>query len=86
MAGFKFLHVPYKGASQILGDVMGGQVQAGIGSYTSLSPLAQAGKLQLIAAGLIVANESAEFFQDYIKSEYEKYGKIVRSIGLEHKL
>jgi tripartite-type tricarboxylate transporter receptor subunit TctC len=41
---------------------------------------------KLTAAGLIVANESAEFFQDYIKSEYEKYGKIVRSIGLEHKL
>lgn len=147
MAGFKFLHVPYKGASQILTDLMGGQVQAGIGSYTSLSPLAQAGKLQLIAvtnhvrvpdrpdlpifadavpgydmrgwfgfiapagtpraivrrlnaeinramqqpdvnakltaAGLIIANESAEFFQDYIKNEYAKYGKLVRDIGLK---
>lgn len=147
MAGFKFLHVPYKGAAQILGDVMGGQVQAGIGSYTSLSPHAQAGKVRLIGvtnhvrvpnnpdlpifadvvpgydmrgwfgfiapagtprdivrrlnaeinramqqpdvnaklttAGLIVANESAEFFQNYIKSEYAKYGKLVRDIGLK---
>jgi tripartite-type tricarboxylate transporter receptor subunit TctC len=150
MAGFKFLHVPYKGAAMIVGDVMGGRVQLGIGSYTSLSPHVDAGKLRLIAvtndvrvpdkpklpifadvvpgydmrgwfgfiapagtppdivkrlnaeinramqqpdvnaklthAGLIVANESADYFQKFIRSEYEKYGKLVRSIGLEHRL
>lgn len=48
MAGFKFLHVPYKGATQIVTDVVGGQVQAGIGSYTSMSPLAQSGRVRLI--------------------------------------
>lgn len=150
MAGFKFLHVPYKGAAMILGDVMAGQVQLGIGSYTSLSPHAETGKLRLIAvtndvrvpnkpnlpifadvvpgydmrgwfgfiapagtppdivkrlnaevnramqqpdvnaklvtAGLLVANESADYFQKFIRSEYDKYGKLVRSIGLEGKL
>ena len=38
---------------------------------------------KMTAAGLIVANESPEFFQDYIKSEYAKYGKLVRDIGLK---
>ncbi len=147
MAGFKFLHVPYKGATQIATDVIAGQVQMGIGSYTSLSPHVQSGRLRLmgvtnhvrvptnrelpifadvvpgydmrgwfgyiapaatpraivrrlneeinramqqpevnaklVGAGLIVANESAEFYDEFIKSEYAKYGKIVRDIGLK---
>jgi len=150
LAGFKFLHVPYKGAAMIVPDVIGGRVQLGIGSYTSMSPHAEAGRLRLIAvtndvrvpdkpdlpifadavrgydmrgwfgfvapaatpraivqrlnaeinramqqpdvnaklifSGLIVANESADYFQKYIRSEYDKYGKLVRSVGLEHKL
>ena len=147
LAGFTFLHVPYKGAAQIVTDVMGGQVQAGIGSYTSLAPLTQTGRLQLIgvtndvrvpnkpdlpvfaqtvpgydmrgwfgvvapagmprdiirrlnaeinramqqpdvnaklvAAGLNVANESPEYFEKFIRTEYAKYGKLVRDIGLK---
>jgi tripartite-type tricarboxylate transporter receptor subunit TctC len=147
LAGFKFLHVPYKGAAQILPDVMGGQVMAAIGSYTSMAPHTQTGKLRLIgvtnhervsnnpqlpvfadivpgydmrgwfgvvgpagmprdmvkrlnaeinramqlpeqnaklvAAGLIVANESPEFFEKFLKTEYDKYGKLVRDIKLE---
>jgi len=146
-AGFTFLHVPYKGASQITVDVMGGQLQTGIGSYTSLSPHVLSGKLRLIGvtndvrvpnkpdlpifadvvpgydmrgwfgfvapagtprdivkrlneeinramqlpeihgklveAGLIVANESAESFDKFMKNEYAKYGKLVRDIGLK---
>ncbi len=147
LAGFKFLHVPYKGAAQIVTDVMGGQVQMGIGSYTSLAPNVKSGRLRLIgvtnhtrvqnnpdlpvlaqtvpgydmrgwfgvvapagtprdivrrlneeinramqqpdvevklvAAGLIVANESPEFFGEFIKTEYEKYGRLVRDIGVQ---
>src|SRR5262245_44526150 len=48
MAGFKFQHVPYKGASQIATDVIGGQVQLGIGAYTSLSPHVNSGRAKLI--------------------------------------
>lgn len=147
MAGFKFLHVPYKGATQVSTDVISGQVQAGIGSYTSLTPLIQTGRMRLIgvtnnvrvpdkpdlpvladlvpgydmrgwfgyiapagtpraivarlnqeinramqqpdvhaklvAAGLYVANESPEFFQNFIKSEFAKYGKITHDIGFK---
>jgi len=148
-AGFTFLHVPYKGAAQITVDVLSGQIQTGIGSYTSLSPHVLTGKLRLIGvtndvrvpnkpdlpifadvvrgydmrgwfgfvapartprdivkrlnaeinramqlpeinaklvdAGLIVANESAEFFDKFMKNEYAKYGKLVHDIGLKPK-
>jgi tripartite-type tricarboxylate transporter receptor subunit TctC len=147
MAGFKFLHVPYKGATQIATDVISGQVMTGIGSYTGMSPQVQSGRMRLIGvtnhvrvpnnrdlpifselvpgydmrgwfgyiapagtprdivkklndeinratqqpdanakltgSGLIVVNESAEYYGDFIKSEYAKYGKIVRDIGLQ---
>src|SRR5574342_335567 len=49
MAGFTFQHIPYKGAAQIITDVMGGQVQLGIGAYTSLSPHVLFGRVRLIA-------------------------------------
>jgi len=49
MGNFKFQHIPYKGAAQIVTDVMGGQVQLGIGAYTSLSPHVLSGRLRLIA-------------------------------------
>jgi tripartite-type tricarboxylate transporter receptor subunit TctC len=145
MAGFKFQHVPYKGASQIATDVIGGQVQLGIGAYTSLSPHVNSGRARLIgitndvkvpnhpdlplladaatgydsrgwfgyvapagtppeivrrlneeinhamrqpevadkmvAAGLIITTESPQFFGDLLKTDYEKYGKLVKSIG-----
>jgi tripartite-type tricarboxylate transporter receptor subunit TctC len=146
-AGFTFLHVPYKGAGQITTDVLGGQLQTGIGSYTSLAPFIQSGRLRLIGvtndvkvpnkpdlpvfaevvpgydmrgwfgfvalaatprpivkrlneeinramqlpevksklveAGLLVANESPEYFDKFMKTEYAKYGKLVHDIGLK---
>jgi tripartite-type tricarboxylate transporter receptor subunit TctC len=145
MGGFKFQHIPYKGASQIAGDVIGGQVQLGIGAYTSLSPHVNSGRARLIAvtnpvrvpnkpelpifadavagydsrgwfgyvapagtprdivrklndeinramrqpdvsekmvaAGLIIVTESPEFFAAVLKSDYDKYGKLVKDIG-----
>lgn len=145
MAGFKFQHVPYKGASQIATDVIGGQVQLGIGAYTSLSPHVNSGRARLIGvtndvkvpnkpelplladaapgydsrgwfgyvapagtpqeivnklndeinramrqpdvaekmvnAGLIITTESPESFGRILKTDYEKYGNLVKSIG-----
>lgn len=147
MADFKFLHVPYKGASQIATDVIAGQVQLGIGSYTGLLPHIQSGRVRLIGvtnpvkvpgkpelplladaapgydmrgwfgyvapagtprdiahrlnaeinramqqpdvtaklttAGLIIANETPEYFGTFLKSEYNKFGKLVKDIGLQ---
>jgi tripartite-type tricarboxylate transporter receptor subunit TctC len=147
MGGFKFLHVPYKGAAQITTDVIAGHVQVGIGAYTGFVQQIQSGRLRLIGvtnpvrvpdkpdlpvladvvpkydmrgwfgyvapagtprdivrrlndeinrairnadvsaklvdAGLIVVAESPEYYGDFIKSEYLKYGEIVRSIGYQ---
>ena len=145
MGGFKFQHVPYKGAAQITTDVAGGQVQLGIGAYTSLSPQISAGRVRLIAvtnpvrvpnkpelpifadavpgydsrgwfgyvapagtpadvvrrlneeinramrqpdvadkltaAGLIIVTEPPEYFGEALRSDYAKYGKLVKDIG-----
>ena len=147
MAGFTYTHVPYKGASQIMTDVIGGQVQLGIGSYTAMSVQVKTGRVnlitvtnpvrvplkpelpivadavpgydfrgwlgyvapagtprdivlrlneainlamkapdvseKLIASGLIIVTESPDFFGDFIKSEYAKYGKLTRDIGFK---
>jgi len=147
MGGFKFQHIPYKGATQIITDVMGGQVQLGIGAYTSLSPHVLSGRVRLIAvtnptrvpnkpelpifaeavsgydsrgwfgyvapagtprdivlrlneainlamrapdvsekmiaSGLIIVTESPDFFGNMIRSDYAKYGKLVRDIGFQ---
>ena len=48
-AGFTYLHVPYKGAAQIVNDLLGGQVDAAMASYTSMVPFARAGKLRMLA-------------------------------------
>jgi tripartite-type tricarboxylate transporter receptor subunit TctC len=38
---------------------------------------------KLVASGLYVANESPEFYAKFIKTEFAKYGKIVRDIGFK---
>jgi len=38
---------------------------------------------KLTGSGLIVVNESADYYTEFIKTEYAKYGKIVRDIGLQ---
>ena len=48
-SGLDILHVPYKGISGALTDLMGGQVQLMIGSVNSLVPYATSGKLRLLA-------------------------------------
>jgi len=49
MAGFSYTHVPYKGAAQIVTDVIGGQVHLGIGAYTSMSVQVKSGRVKLMA-------------------------------------
>ncbi len=48
-AGLDILHVPYKGISGALTDLLGGQVQLMFGSVNSLVPYAVPGKLRLLA-------------------------------------
>ena len=49
MSGVSLVHVPYKGASAALNDVMGGQVQMTIDVAVSAVPQVKAGKLRALA-------------------------------------
>lgn len=147
MAGFKYLHVPYKGSAQIATELIGGHVDAAIDGFTGLAPHVRSGRLRLlaitnptrvpqlpdtpaiaetlpgydsrgwfgflapagapreiinllnqeinramtlpdvrekmVAAGLIIVNEPPEFFAETIKSDFAKYGKLIRDIGFQ---
>jgi tripartite-type tricarboxylate transporter receptor subunit TctC len=144
-AGFSYTHVPYKGSSQIVTDLAGNQVMAGVDGISGLVPHIQSGRIallatsyrtrpaawpdtptvgetlpgwesggwfgyvgpaglpreivvrlnqeinrairrpeiteKLVAAGLIVLAEPPEHFAEVLKSDYAKYGKLMRDIG-----
>ncbi len=48
-AGIKMTHVPYRGSSPSLTDLMGGQVQVTFDTVTAVLPLVQAGKIRALA-------------------------------------
>ena len=145
MAGFTYLHVPYKGSAEIATQLIGGHVDAAVDGITGLAPHIRSGKLRLlgvtnptrvpqfpdaqaiaesvpgydsrgwfgflapagtpreivsvlnreinraialpdvkdklVAAGLIIVTEPPEFFTQTLKSDYAKYGKLIRDIG-----
>ena len=47
-AGFKYLHVPFKSTSAIFTDIMGGRIDATLGSFISVQPHAVTGKLKVL--------------------------------------
>ena len=47
--GFKINHIPYKGGGPMTTDVLGGQVELGIGSAALLSPHVRAGRMRAVA-------------------------------------
>ena len=147
--GFTYLHVPFKGTSQMAQELMSGGVDAAFNSFTGIYPYVQSGKVRLlgiakatrapnypdipaiaetvpgfssggwfgfvaparvpkeviavlnreanaamklpdvrekfVALGLDVWTESPEYFGQLMKSEYDKYGKVARDIGLTPK-
>ncbi len=147
MGGFSFTHVPYKGAAAIVGDIIGGQVMAGITSIATAAPHVKSGRVRMIAitskardalwpdvpaaaeavpgydsggwfgfvapagtpreivarlneeinravrlpevgdklvgAGLTLVTEPPEYFAALIRSDYAKYGKLVKDIGFQ---
>jgi tripartite-type tricarboxylate transporter receptor subunit TctC len=147
MAGFTYLHVPYKGSAEIATQLIGGHVDAAIDGITGMTPHIRSGKLRLLGvtnptrvpqfpdtpaiaesvpgydsrgwfgflapagtpreivsllnqeinramalpdvkeklvlAGLIVVTEPPEFFAQTLKSDYQKYGKLIRDIGFQ---
>ena len=55
-AGIKVTHVPYKGTGPAIADLIGGQVQAAIGTMASMEPHVKAGKMR--ALGVTTAKRS----------------------------
>jgi tripartite-type tricarboxylate transporter receptor subunit TctC len=49
VAGFKYIHVPYRGAAPALTDLLGGQVQAFFADVPVLLPQINGGKIKPIA-------------------------------------
>jgi tripartite-type tricarboxylate transporter receptor subunit TctC len=47
-AGFKYLHVPFKSTVAIFTDMMGGRIDATLGSFISVQPHAVTGKLRVL--------------------------------------
>jgi tripartite-type tricarboxylate transporter receptor subunit TctC len=47
-AGFKYLHVPFKSNAAIMTDIMGGRIDATLGSFVSLQPHAVSGRLKIL--------------------------------------
>ncbi|MGZ5173215.1 MAG: Bug family tripartite tricarboxylate transporter substrate binding protein [Burkholderiales bacterium] len=49
LAGFTYLHVPYRGTGQIITELMGGQVDATIDGFTGMAPHVRAGRIRALA-------------------------------------
>jgi tripartite-type tricarboxylate transporter receptor subunit TctC len=48
--GIDWLHVPYKGTSQLEADLVAGHIDVGFGSYGGLLPQVEAGRLKMLAS------------------------------------
>jgi len=49
VGGFRIVHIPYKGGGPMTVEVLGGQVDLGIGSVALLSPQVRGGKMRALA-------------------------------------
>ncbi len=69
-AGLEFLFVPYKGETQAMADVIGGQV-TGMFAYTALAvPMIQAGKVKALAVAAKARNPSLPQLPTVAESGY----------------
>ena len=145
--GITYLHVPFKGVSQMATELIGGRVDAAFTSFTGVLPYVKGGRLRLLgvakskraenypdfpaiaetvpgfesggwfgfvapaatpknivallnkeandamrqpdvrekmtALGLEGWSESPEYFGKLIRSDYQKYGKLARDVGMQ---
>lgn len=69
-AGLEFLFVPYKGETQAMADVIGGQIM-GMFAYTALAvPMIQAGKVKALAVAARARNPSLPHLPTVAESGY----------------
>jgi tripartite-type tricarboxylate transporter receptor subunit TctC len=70
MAGFQPTHIPYKGGSQAVADLVGGQVTVGSLGSSPLIPHYKAGKLKLLAQSTKTRAPSLPEIPTYEESGY----------------
>jgi tripartite-type tricarboxylate transporter receptor subunit TctC len=51
LAGVQLLHVPYKGGTQSMPDLIGGRVLLSFTTMSSFTPMVESGKIRIIAVG-----------------------------------
>jgi len=59
MAGFEYMHIPYRDMNAVFTQMLGGDISASIGSFISVQPLADSGKLRLL--GIARATRSPDY-------------------------
>ena len=89
MASIKVTHVSYKGSGAAIADVLGDQVRT---ARTVIDALHRETVALVKApdvvdgfrkAGTDVAPSGPEQFRKFVLSEYEKWGKVVRAVGIK---
>ena len=59
MSGFEYMHVPYKDMNAVFTQMLGGDISASMGSFISVQPLADSGKLRML--GIARATRSPDY-------------------------
>ncbi|VCU71045.1 Tripartite tricarboxylate transporter family receptor [Pigmentiphaga humi] len=57
MANFDYSHIPYKGSSQVLTDLVGGQLDFAFDNLLAAQPMIKAGRLKLLGVGSATRNK-----------------------------
>ena len=58
-AGFDYIHVPHRAMSDVFTQMIGGQINASLGSFIAVQPLADSGKVRLL--GIARATRSPDY-------------------------
>ena len=59
MGGFEYMHIPYRDMNAVFTQMLGGDINASVGSFISVQPLADSGKLRLL--GIARATRSPDY-------------------------
>jgi tripartite-type tricarboxylate transporter receptor subunit TctC len=77
LAKVQITHVPYKGGSQVIADLLGGQVHGAFNTPSTLFPQVKAGKIRALAIGSAKRSELAPDLPTLAESGVPDYEAIV---------
>ena len=72
-AGIDLVHIPYKGFAPALTDVIAGQVQVTYGTYSTLAPHMQAGRIRALAVTSAKRSQVAPELPTIAEAGYPKF-------------